>query len=84
MSRLIPHNDMTAVQLADCCRQAWAIMRLCELAAWSLQQQDEPDPNIADSIGQAQKLAMSLIEPVQDALESHEGLRGDTTEGGAA
>lgn len=76
MSRFIPHTDMTASELVDCSRQALAVLRLCECAAWQLQNQDKPDPDIADSIGQGQQLAMALLEPVHDALELHEGLKG--------
>lgn len=79
MSRFIKHTDMTAAQLADCSRQASAILRLCDCAAWAIQNESGDTETLADAIGQAQKLAIELLEPVQDALEVHEGLKGGET-----
>ncbi|WP_442580745.1 hypothetical protein ACSBOB_01710 [Mesorhizobium sp. ASY16-5R] len=82
MTRLVPHTDMTAAQLADCSRQASAIMILCESAAWEMQNGGVVE-RIADAICQGQKLAAELLEPVQDALERHERVTGEAPEGTA-
>ncbi|KQZ87358.1 hypothetical protein ASD64_19985 [Mesorhizobium sp. Root157] len=68
---------MGADELIKCCIQASAIIRLCETAAWSIQNCGEDEiPQIAEDIQYALQLAAELIGPAQDALESHEGLKG--------
>jgi hypothetical protein len=75
MSRLIPHTDMSAEQLMNCSYQALSICRLCEAAAWSIQNGETPH-DLADAIGSGMRLARELLAPVHDALASHEGLKG--------
>jgi hypothetical protein len=77
MSRFILHTDMNADEIVKCCIQARAIVRLCETAAWSIQNSGEDEiPQIAENIQYALQLAAELIGPAQDALESHEGVKG--------
>lgn len=83
MSRLIPHRDMSPMQLYRCCSEARAILNLCHQAAWTIQNSDDHSSinRIADDIGEATRLAAELLDPVSDALESHQGFAAD---GGAA
>lgn len=75
MSRFIPHTDMSADELIQCSYQARAIITLCENAAWAIENGGAVH-QLADSIGSGLRLAIELLEPVHDALESHEGLKG--------
>ncbi len=75
MSRFIPHTDMSADELTQCSYQTRAILSLCESAAWAIQNGGAVDL-LADSIGSGLRLAIELLEPVHDALERHEGLKG--------
>lgn len=75
MSRLIPHRDMSTEDLLSCSYQAIAILHLCDSAAWAIQN-GSGAPDLAGSICTAMRLAVDLLEPVHDALESHEGLKG--------
>lgn len=75
MSRFIPHGDMSADQLMQCSYQARAIISLCESAAWAIQNGGDAE-KLADSMGSALRLALEALDPVHDALESHEGLKG--------
>lgn len=75
MSRFIPQADMTPDQLVQCSHQATAIIALCESAARSIQNGGAADL-LADSIGSALRLTFELMEPVHDALERHEGVKG--------
>ncbi|PWJ73853.1 hypothetical protein C7441_12537 [Pseudaminobacter salicylatoxidans] len=76
-TRFIPHRDMSADEIVKCAIQARAIIQLCEAAAWSIQSGSEREiKEAADSIQFALQLAGELIVPVQEALESHEGLKG--------
>lgn len=77
MSRLVPHSDMSADEIVKCCIHARAIIGLCETAAWSIQNSGEDEiPQIAENIQFALQLAAELTGTAQDALESHEGLKG--------
>jgi hypothetical protein len=71
--------DMPAVDLLRRCTDAIAILRLTNWAASAIQQEgDEGERNkLADDIQQATALAAELLEPVNDALETHEGVKGD-------
>lgn len=79
MTRLIPHTDMTADEIVRCCIQARAIACLCERAAWSDLQNgsDGKIPQVAEDIQFALQLVADLLVPVQEALESHEGLSNE-------
>jgi hypothetical protein len=74
MSRFVPQGDMTAEDVIDCSYQALAICRLCEAAAWSIQNGETP-VDLADAIGSGMRLARDLIGVMHDALETHEGLK---------
>lgn len=76
MSRLIPHRDMSTEDLLSCSYQAIAILHLCDSAAWAIQNGSGAPDLLAGSIGTAMRLAVDLLEPVHDALEIHEGLKG--------
>lgn len=75
MSRFIPHADMTADEIIACSYEALSLCRLCEAAAWSIQNGETPI-DLADAIGSGMRLARDLIGVMHDALESHEGLKG--------
>jgi hypothetical protein len=79
MSRFIPQRDMSASDILSCVMQARAIIGLCERAAWADIQNSASAVSlsqVADDIQSALQLANDLLDPVQDALESHEGLKG--------
>lgn len=77
MTRFAPQGDMTADEIVGCVVQAGAVIRLCEHAAWTIQNTTvESIPQIAEDIQFSARLAADLLGPVQDALESHEGLKG--------
>lgn len=76
MSRIIPHGDMTSDELIQCSYQARAILHLVDIAAWSIQNDSGAVDVLADSIGSATRLALELLDPVHDAIESHERLKG--------
>lgn len=75
MSRMIPHADMSAEQIVACSYNIISILHLIDHAAWSIQNNTGPVDVLADSIGSAARLALELMEPVHDALESREGLK---------
>lgn len=75
MSRFIPQAEMSTDDIIDCSYQALAICRLCEAAAWSIQNGETP-ADLADAIGSGMRLARDLISVAHDALETHEGLKG--------
>ncbi|MBT1155710.1 hypothetical protein J1C56_08910 [Aminobacter anthyllidis] len=75
MTRFIPHGDMTADQIMRCSYEASAILRLCEAAAWAIQNGETP-VDLADAIGAGTRVARDLLGVLHDALESHEGLKG--------
>jgi hypothetical protein len=77
MSRFIPQTDMIADEIIQCSYQARALVNLCESAAWNIQNGGGRPEDLSDSIGSALRLVMELLEPVHDALETHEGLKGD-------
>ena len=75
MSRLVPQRDMSADAIVKRAIQARAVIQLCEAASWSIQNSsNEEIPQIAENVQFALQLAADLLVPVQDALESHEGL----------
>lgn len=78
MSRWIEQAEMTAEEIVKCCIQARAVVKLCERAAWNDLQNGSAAkiPEVAEDIQFALELAADLLVPVQDALESHEGLKG--------
>lgn len=77
MSRFVPQGDMSADEIVKCVVQARAVIQLCEAAAWSIQNSGDPEiPQMAENVQFALQLAGDLLVPVQDALESHEGLKG--------
>ncbi|MEP9370487.1 hypothetical protein [Mesorhizobium sp. KR1-2] len=73
MSRFVPQRDMSSDEIISCAYEASAITRLCEAAAWSIQN-GEPPTDLADAIGAGMRLARDLIDVMHDALVSHEGL----------
>lgn len=75
MSRLIPHGDMSADQIIQCSYDAMAVLRLCEGAAWAMENGDDRS-SLADAIGAGLRVAQELLSVVHDALESHEGVKG--------
>lgn len=79
MSRWIDQAEMTADEIMKCCIQARAVIALCERSAWSnLQNGDKiPDPQVPEDIQFALQLAHDLLGPVQDALETHEGVEAE-------
>lgn len=79
MSRFVPQSDMGAEEIVKCIVQARAIIGLCERASWSDLQNSSNGPSfqqVAEDIQFALQLAGDLLGPPQDALESHEGLKG--------
>ena len=76
MSRFIPQGDMTAAEIVKTCLQARAIVQMCARAAWSeLQNGSEAEkPQAAEDIHFALELVAEMLEPVQDALQKHEGV----------
>lgn len=76
MSRSIPKRDITADQVVSRCSRAIAILHLCDSAAWAIQNGSGPTNLLADSVGTAMRLAVDLLEPVQEALEFHQGKKG--------
>jgi hypothetical protein len=85
MSRFIPQGDMSADEIVKCVIQAKALIGLCERSAWSDIQNglngsaDAAVSQAAEDIQFTLQLARELLDPVQDALESHEGLKGNAT-----
>lgn len=75
MTRFIPHDDMTADQIMQCSYEAAAIIRLCESAAWAIQNGGN-STDLSDAIGAGLRTAQELIGVMHEALESHEGLKG--------
>lgn len=75
MNRFIPHRDMSADDLMATSYQAAAIIRLCESAAWAIQNGGDAE-NLADAIGAGLRAAYDMVGVMHDALESHEGLKG--------
>lgn len=75
MSRFIPHRDMSSDQIMQCSYDASALLRLCEGAAWAMQNGDDTT-SLSDAIGAGMRVAQELLGVVHDALESHEGLKG--------
>jgi hypothetical protein len=76
MSRFVHQRDMSADEMIQCSYQARAILHLIDIAAWSIENNIGAVDVLAGSIGTASRLALELLEPVHDALESHEGLKG--------
>jgi hypothetical protein len=79
MSRFVPQGDMSAEDIMDCSYQALAICRLCEAAAWSIQN-GEDATDLSDAIASGMRLARDLIAVMHDALETHEGLKNGEPE----
>jgi hypothetical protein len=83
MSRFVPQRDMSTDEIVKCVIQAKAIIGLCERSAWSdLQNGLNGDDfalisQVSEDIQFALQLAGDLLVPVQDALESHEGLKSE-------
>lgn len=75
MSRFIPHQDMTADEIMSTSYQAAAIIRLCETAAWAIQNGGNATV-LSDAIGAGLRAAQEMIGVMQDALASHEGAKG--------
>jgi hypothetical protein len=78
MSRFVPQGDMSADELIKSCIQARAIIAICERSALSDLENGDGTSNVqaAEDIQFALQLARDLLGPVQDALISHEGLKG--------
>jgi hypothetical protein len=78
VSRFIPQGDMSADELIKSCIQARAIIAICERSALNDLENGDGTSNVqaAEDIQFALQLARDLLEPVQDALVSHEGLQG--------
>mgnify|MGYP001171460950 CR=1 FL=1 len=77
MSRLIPHRDMTADDVLQCCVQARALINMCERAVWAdiingtIEEGKTAEVHkAADDIQCALSLAAELLDPVQDTLEA--------------
>lgn len=75
MSRFLPHSDMSADQLMQCSYEASAIIRLCESAAWTIQNGGD-STELSDAIGAGLRAAQELIGVMHDALARSEGLKG--------
>ncbi|MEW9837939.1 hypothetical protein [Mesorhizobium marinum] len=77
MNRIIPQADMPAAQLMQCSSDVTALLNLCHLAAWEIQNSSDKEEiaELADNIVQVTRLAAELLEPVTEALATHEGLR---------
>jgi hypothetical protein len=75
MSRFVPQRDMSADEIIRSSTEASAILRLCEAAAWSIQN-GEPPTDLSDAIVAGMRIARDLMEVMHDALVSHEGLTG--------
>jgi len=78
MSRFIPQADMSADQVIDLCITARAIVSICERSAWAdLQNGNEAViPQAAEDIQYALGMVAEMLVPIQEALESHEGVKG--------
>ncbi|MER9403685.1 hypothetical protein NKI36_06435 [Mesorhizobium caraganae] len=72
MTRLVDHRDTSAAEILDCSCEALAIIHLCESAAWAIQNGGNA-LGLADAIGSGLRLAYALLEPVHEALSSHDG-----------
>ena len=79
MSRFIDHRDMAADDLFNCAKDAKAILYICSQAAWDIQncEKEQRINELADAIEQLTSLANEMLDPVYDALQSHEGVKGD-------
>jgi hypothetical protein len=82
MSRFVPQTDMSGIELFRCYREAVAVLDLVRRAANELSDvRDRVEiDEIADDIEQATRLAVDLLEPVAQALETHEGLKSAGSE----
>lgn len=76
MSRFIPQEDMTADQVMQCSYEAAAIIRLCESAAWAIQNGGD-STELFDAIGAGLRTAHELVGVMHDALARHEGKGGE-------
>lgn len=78
MSRLINHRDMSAAEICGCAYDALALIELAEHASYNV---GPSSPQVLfSSITNALSLAGEMLGPVIDALESHEGVKSDTTD----
>lgn len=77
MNRLIPQSEMSAEQLMQSSYQAMAIISLCSRVADDLSF-DRPEAKVGAEIALALGLARELVAVMHDALETHEGLKGDS------
>ncbi len=75
MSRFVPQEDMTGDQVMQCSYEAAAIIRLCESAAWAIQNGGDAS-DLSDAIGAGLRTAHELVSVMHDALSRHEGLKG--------
>lgn len=75
MSRFIPHTDMSTDQIEATSYQAAAIIRLCESAAWAIQNGGNA-VDLSDAIGAGLRAAYDMIGVMHDALASHEAFKG--------
>ena len=75
MSRFIPHSDMSADELMDCCVQAQAIISLCRFAGDNMPANDGA-MRIGCDIDNALAVAHDLVGVMHRAHESHEGVEG--------
>lgn len=78
MSRFVKAADMTRIELFRCYSEATAVLNLCHRAACELEDAREriEIDEIAENIQQATRLVMELLEPLAQALETHEGVAG--------
>ena len=79
MTRFIPQADMSTDQLVALGVEAQAIIRLCERASWNDLQNGSNGaeiPQVAEDIQFALRLVGEMLVPIQDALETHEGVKG--------
>jgi hypothetical protein len=77
MTRMIRQADMPYLDLFRCATDVFALLDLCREAAESIESNsDEAAVNrLADNIKQVTRLASELLEPVLEALETHEGMK---------
>jgi len=77
MTRFVSQTDMSAKDLMRCFIEAQAIVEVCHQVAWDIQNHDDNPQavtRLSDCIQQLTALAGDLLEPVGEALATHEGL----------
>lgn len=72
MSRFVSQEEMTPDQVMQCSYEAAAIIRLCENAAWAIQNGGDAAA-LSDAIGAGLRTAQELVGVMHDTLARQEG-----------